>query len=171
VDGSHEYDIVREDIRTAERMLVGGGIVAFDDISTAHNPGSALAIWEAVLGGRMKPICITEAKLYGTWDEDPTPWTHAVREWAESQPDLGCEMHLLVGRSVPRIFPHALPRAGNLTGVLVRLDPLDLPAEPISGAVTGSRLRAREIAKLVAPPLAVAAYNRARAWRRRRAAT
>ena len=33
VDGSHEYDIVREDILTAETMLIGG-IVAFDDIST-----------------------------------------------------------------------------------------------------------------------------------------
>jgi hypothetical protein len=168
VDGSHEYDIVREDIRSAETMLVGGGIVAFDDISTAHNPGSALAIWEAVLGGRLKPICITDAKLYGTWDEDPKPWTEAVREWAQAQPDLGCEMHLLAGWSVARIFLHGSPGPGIDPGVLVPLDPLEAPAEPAPAQVTRPRLRARDAAKLIAPPLAVAAYHRARAWRRRR---
>jgi hypothetical protein len=170
VDGSHEYDIVREDILTAETMLVSGGIVAFDDISTAHNPGSALAIWEAVLGGRLKPICLTEAKLYGTWDEDPNPWREAVREWAEAQPDLGCEMHLLAGGSVPRIFPQAAPGPGVVPGVLVQLDPLDAPADRAPAEVMRARVGARHIAKLIAPPIAVSAYQRARAWRNRRRA-
>jgi hypothetical protein len=171
VDGSHEYDIVREDIATAEKLLVGGGIVAFDDISTAHNPGSALAIWEAVLGRRLKPICITEAKLYGTWDEDPAPWSRAIREWAESQPDIGCEMHLLAGWSVPRIFPQATPREGNVAGVLVPLEPLNPPPGSAAASAAASRVSAREIAKLLVPPLAVSAFRRARDWRRRRAAS
>jgi hypothetical protein len=174
VDGSHEYDIVREDILTAEALLVDGGIVAFDDISTPHNPGSALAIWEAVLGGRMKPICLTDAKLYATWDEDPKPWTDAVRAWAKAQPDLVCQIRLLAGFDVARIVSHgspglgqASPPPGLVPGVLVPLEPLDAPADQTRAELTRPRSRAREVAKLIAPPVAVMAYRRARAWGRR----
>ena len=117
----------------------------------------------------MKPICITDAKLYATWDEDQKPLTRAVQEWAEAQPDLGCEMHLLAGQSVPRIFPSDSPPPPSGQGVLVPLEPLEPPAAPAQ--VPQPRSRAREVAKLVAPPAAVIAYRRARAWRKKRAAS
>ncbi len=55
IDGSHTYDVVRQDIRTAQRMLVPGGIVAFDDISTTHTPGVALAVATTVRKRRRTP--------------------------------------------------------------------------------------------------------------------
>ncbi len=46
VDGSHAYEVVREDIVTARAALRRGGVVVFDDWSTAHAPGVAVALWE-----------------------------------------------------------------------------------------------------------------------------
>ncbi len=55
VDGGDKYDVVRQDASTARLLLRPGGIVAFDDISTLHNPGSALAAWELRLFALDRP--------------------------------------------------------------------------------------------------------------------
>jgi len=55
VDGGDKYDVVRQDASTARLLLRPGGIVAFDDISTPHNPGSALAAWELRLFALDRP--------------------------------------------------------------------------------------------------------------------
>ena len=109
VDGSHTYDIVRRDIRTAETLLGPGGIVAFDDISTAHNPGSALAVWEEVLSGRFVPLCLTPAKLYGSWDPQVAQWLAELDEWISVTDAVECEIHTLAGWPVRRLS--SVPRA------------------------------------------------------------
>jgi Methyltransferase domain/Glycosyl transferase family 2 len=119
VDGSHKYDIVRQDIETARRMLRPGGIVAFDDFATPHNPGSALAIWELVLSGRFTPLCITTAKLYGTWSQGGIDWTAALDAWVARTPDVGSEVHTLAGWPVRRIY--AMGRPPVAPGRLVRI--------------------------------------------------
>lgn len=127
VDGGHAYDVVRGDAATAETMLRPGGIVAFDDISAAHNPGVALAVWELVLGGRFAPLCLTQQKLYGTWDAGGLDWTAALDAWVEREPDLGSEVHTLAGRPVRRLF--ALPRHdGGATDLMVVPDVAELDA-------------------------------------------
>jgi hypothetical protein len=67
LDGSHLYDTVRQDLATAKELLVDGGIVICDDYRTAHTPGVAAAVWSEVATGGLIPLCVTEAKLYGTW--------------------------------------------------------------------------------------------------------
>jgi Glycosyl transferase family 2/Methyltransferase domain len=104
VDGGHRYDIVRQDVATAHTLLGPGGIVAFGDIATPDSPGVALAVWELVLSGSFVPLCITEGKLYGTWDGAALDWVAGIDDWAERAPDLGTDIHTLAGWPVRRIF-------------------------------------------------------------------
>jgi hypothetical protein len=43
IDGSHVFSVVRQDMRTAKRLLLKKGIVAIDDYRSAHTPGVAAA--------------------------------------------------------------------------------------------------------------------------------
>lgn len=70
VDGSHLEGPVRADLALTRRLLGPGGIVVCDDYRSPHTPGTALAVWEAVLGG-MVPVLTTPMKLYGSWDPAP----------------------------------------------------------------------------------------------------
>jgi hypothetical protein len=105
IDGSHVHAVVTEDIETARVLLRPGGIVALDDISTTHNPGSALGAWEAVANGILKPICLTDAKLYASFDRDDDRISSELDSWAASQSDLIVEYHELAGWKVPRVLP------------------------------------------------------------------
>jgi len=127
VDGGHKYEIVRQDATTARKLLRPGGIVAFDDIATPHNPGSALAVWELVLGGEFRPFCLTDAKLYGTWDAGGVDWAERVDEWVAREPDVGSDMHTLAGWPVRRLFELGRPRVRE--DGFVRIPDLeDMPA-------------------------------------------
>ncbi len=67
VDASHQYEHVREDTASARLLLRDGGIVIFDDYRSQHTPGTAAAVWEAVVNEGLQPICVTSNKFYGTW--------------------------------------------------------------------------------------------------------
>ncbi len=136
VDGGHKYDVVRRDASTARQLLRPGGIVAFGDISTPHNPGSALAVWELVLSGQFVPLCLTEAKLYGTWDPGGIDWAAGIDEWVARETDVGSEMHTLAGWPVRRLF--ALDRPQVDADKLVRIPDLEeLPGGASAGEQTG----------------------------------
>ena len=130
VDGGHSYDVVRHDAATARTLLRPGGVVAFDDISTSHNPGSALAVWELVLGGAFRPLLLTDAKLYGTWDAGGIDWAARIDEWVAGEPNLGIDMHTLAGWPVRRVFAHGRPALA--ADRLVRIPDL----EDMSGGAT-----------------------------------
>ena len=139
VDGGHSYDVVRHDAATARALLRPGGVVAFDDISTSHNPGSALAVWELVLGGQFRPLLLTDAKLYGTWDAGDIDWAARIDEWVAGEPDLGTDLHTLAGWPVRRLFAHGRPALAE--DRLVRIPDLEdmpggAPAEAASPAPT-----------------------------------
>lgn len=121
VDGSHVYDVVRGDIEASRALLTEGGVVAFDDLFTAHNPGSVLALWEAVATAVLRPICFTDAKLYAAFGDTPYAWEADLVAWALEQPEIILEWHELAGRRVPRLMagPPAvvavdLPSLGDL---------------------------------------------------------
>jgi Glycosyl transferase family 2/Methyltransferase domain len=83
VDGSHRYDIVRQDIVTALEMVVDGGIVVVDDYRTVpHALGVAAAVWEAVIDGRLIPLLTTEQKFYGYSPGDTENTATMLRCWA-----------------------------------------------------------------------------------------
>jgi hypothetical protein len=133
VDGGHRYDVVRQDAATARTLLGTGGLVAFGNISTAHNPGVALAVWELVLRGAFVPLCITEGKLYGTWGGDAINWGQAIDKWVDGQRDLGQDIHTLAGWPVRRIF--TLGRPPVSPDLLVRIPDLEaLPGPESAGA-------------------------------------
>lgn len=67
IDASHLYEHVVGDIASAQQLLQPEGIVAFDDYRSPHTPGVAAAVWDAVLHGGLRPVCISDSKLYGTW--------------------------------------------------------------------------------------------------------
>ena len=65
VDGSHRYDIVRQDIAAAVDLVTDGGVIVIDDYRTLpHALGVAAATWEAVADGRLIPVIASEQKLY-----------------------------------------------------------------------------------------------------------
>jgi hypothetical protein len=102
VDACHVFDVVREDIRTARRVLDDGGIVVFDDIRAAHTPGVAVAVWPEVASGDLRPICITPNKLYATWGE-ATSAQDSLLAWLRSQDGARYESHRVAGRPLIQI--------------------------------------------------------------------
>lgn len=64
IDGSHLYEIVREDLDFAMNHLINGGIIAIDDIRSPHTFGVAIASWDIVSKGLAIPILLTPTKLY-----------------------------------------------------------------------------------------------------------
>lgn len=77
IDASHVYANVREDTASARNVLQDQGVVVFDDYRKPQCPGTAAAVWEAILNDGLKPIFATDAKLYGTWG-DPEPLRAAI---------------------------------------------------------------------------------------------
>jgi hypothetical protein len=71
LDGSHAYADVSRDLDLALELLAPGGVVCIDDYRTAHTPGVALATWEAVSEAALRPVCLTDSKLYATKPADP----------------------------------------------------------------------------------------------------
>src|ERR1039458_3534695 len=66
VDGSHNYDVVRSDLLLAKELLIPGGVVSFDDITSPHTPGVQCAVWEGVIRDNFVPM-YQSVKMYGTW--------------------------------------------------------------------------------------------------------
>jgi hypothetical protein len=83
VDGSHQYDVVRQDIATALELLVDGGIVVVDDYRTVpHALGVAAAVWQAVTDGNLIPVLATPQKLYACRHGDTETTAELLRRWA-----------------------------------------------------------------------------------------
>jgi hypothetical protein len=109
VDGSHVYQVVKDDIATTRCLLAKGGVAVFDDWSKAATPGVALAIWEEYVKGEMIPLAVTDTKLYATWDSSGVTGDE-VAAWASAQPDIRVSRgHELAGRTVQ----HYAPRSGS----------------------------------------------------------
>ncbi len=85
IDASHIYRNVRDDVAAARDLLLDDGLVALDDFRKEVTPGVAAAAWEAIASNGLRPVCITNNKLYGTWG-DPEPAQRALLEWAGARP-------------------------------------------------------------------------------------
>lgn len=81
IDGSHVYDTVRRDIAFARARSGPGAIVVLDDFGRPHAPGVAAAAWEAVLNYGLRPLFLTEGKLYAGWNTH-TALVEYVASWA-----------------------------------------------------------------------------------------
>jgi Methyltransferase domain len=106
VDGSHRYEVVRQDIATALDLLVDGGIVAVDDYRTVpHALGVAAAVWEAVTDARLIPVLATQHKLYGCSPGDSETTVKALRSWALADTRFGGSSQQVAGHDVVVFAP------------------------------------------------------------------
>ncbi|MGI5292048.1 hypothetical protein ACQEVF_53300 [Nonomuraea polychroma] len=111
---------VKGDVLAARTVLKDDGIVAFDDYRSEHTPGVALAVWEAVAGLGLAPICISTQKLYATWG-DPVPVERRLLEWLESRTDLWHTTDVLGDRDLVRVNQRKKPKPASPGNDLDRL--------------------------------------------------
>jgi hypothetical protein len=103
VDGSHTYDVVRDDIANTRHFAGPDAIVAIDDWRTLHTPGVSAAIWEHVTRDGLIPLVVSDAKFYGMWYEGPAGVGGYLREWVrENFPDYH-QSHYIAGHEMLRI--------------------------------------------------------------------
>jgi hypothetical protein len=111
VDASPTYADVRRDLVSAQALLRPGGVVAVAGYRDEDRPGTAAAVWQAVLTGGLRPIAVTSRTLYGTWD-DPEPVRARLLAMVGQRGDLVVEPVALPGGSVVRIALAGPARAG-----------------------------------------------------------
>lgn len=103
IDASHHYEHVRDDAEAARTYLMPDGVVVFDDYRSPHTPGTAAAVWEAVLMGGLKPVALSETKFYGTWGQT-TAVQERLRLMLDGQSAWRYELHDIAGEPAVRLF-------------------------------------------------------------------
>jgi hypothetical protein len=96
-------------------------VVAFDDIQSDHTPGVAAAVWAAVDNGGLRPITISQGKLYGTWGS-PVPWQQALLSWLPRS-GLAYEVQQVAGAPLIRVWQPVVARGGVARSVASGLLP------------------------------------------------
>lgn len=102
VDASHLYEAVRGDAETAQQLLRPGGLVVFDDFRSQHTPGTAAAVWEAVVSGGLIPVVLTPSKLYAVYS-NPEPYQAAVEALTADDDRITFERHQIAGHWLIRV--------------------------------------------------------------------
>lgn len=129
IDASHLYEHVVVDIESARTLLAPGGVVAFDDFRSEHTPGVSAAVWEAVIGGGLRPIATTSLKMYCTFDEDVTPHRDALERAVPEYDELSTVMERYLGQDVLRVVrtekPKPASKAPGVPDVLAKLGELE----------------------------------------------
>lgn len=169
VDASHLYTHVQGDVLAARTVLKEGGIVAFDDYRSEHTPGVALAVWEAVAGLGLAPVCISSQKLYGTWG-DPVPVQERLLAWLGTREDLWHTTDVLGDRNLVRVNQRKKPKptspASDVDRLAVELRRTTAELKKVTAesqnAVKALKKATKEVSLL--GPVA----QRATAWLRRR---
>ena len=103
IDGSHLYDIVKRDIRTAKALLRDNGIVSIDDYRSIHTPGVAAAAWEEIARGELIPFCLTPQKMYATWGRSTRQLMGRLTTWAHRSGEYDVATEKVCGRNLLRL--------------------------------------------------------------------
>ena len=103
IDGSHLYDIVKRDIRTAKALLRDRGIVVLDDYRSVHTPGVAAAAWEKIARGELIPFCLTPQKMYATWGRATRQLMSQLTTWAHHSGKYDVATEKVCGRNLLRL--------------------------------------------------------------------
>lgn len=101
IDGSHLYDHVIGDVEKSKELALDDAIIVYDDYRSAHTPGVSAAVWEAVASG-FKPICITPAKLYGTWG-NPSSTQERLVNWINSVEEITYTIEKVASNKIIRM--------------------------------------------------------------------
>jgi predicted O-methyltransferase YrrM len=106
-DASHLYEHVQTDLASAKALLHENGLVVFDDIQSDHTPGVAAAVWAAVANNGLRPIVISQGKLYGTWGSADS-WQNELLSWLRFS-GLEYEVQQVAGGPLIRVWQVVLP--------------------------------------------------------------
>jgi hypothetical protein len=80
IDGCHNHQCVRGDIKLAAKHTGPRGVISLDDYRIAEEPGVAAAISEAVAAGELFPFCASDMKLYAaTNNDDQAHWAAVLK--------------------------------------------------------------------------------------------
>ena len=109
VDASHFYEHVRVDIASARSILGQDGVVVFDDYRSAHTPGTAAAVWEAMANDGLRVICVTDNKFYGTWGDAAAIRDDLAAELATSG-EYRFGMQSVMGQQLGRVTQKVVER-------------------------------------------------------------
>ncbi|MEW1634102.1 class I SAM-dependent methyltransferase [Streptomyces sp. NPDC093801] len=164
IDASHLHEHVVMDIASSKTVAAPGAVVVFDDYRSAHCPGVAAAVWEAVAVGGLKVIAVSAAKLYATWD-DPEPHQAALLAWLDGRTDLWHGVDTVCGRPLVRIGDHGVAAPPAPQPLRATPEPVTPPPAPKPAPRPGAGWR--RLAKDLLPPVVTRAIVTAR--RRRRA--
>lgn len=103
IDGSHTYEVVREDLMNSRALAGEDAIVVMDDWRSEHTPGVSAAIWEAVTREGLIPLVVSPQKFYAMWSDGPAGVGGFLREWVkENYPDHH-QSHWIAGHELVRI--------------------------------------------------------------------
>jgi Methyltransferase domain len=112
IDGSHRYEVVRQDIDIALELAVDGGIIAMDDYRTLpHALGVAAAAWEAVTSGKLIPLLATVQKLYACSPESTETTGKSLHHWALEEAPFGGVQQQVAGHEMVVFAPPPSPAA------------------------------------------------------------
>jgi hypothetical protein len=70
IDGSHQYEIVRNDLQNALKLLSPDGVIILDDYSNLAYPGVAIAFWEFYENTHLEIIFATPSRVYVTHNQN-----------------------------------------------------------------------------------------------------
>lgn len=116
VDGSHEPDVVAQDVATARHLLVPGGVAVFEDDHGVHVPRIPPRVRELFAAGALTPLCITPGKTYALAGPDALGLAAALEAWAAASGEVRPRRAQVAGRETLVLYP--LPeRAGPWTGL------------------------------------------------------
>lgn len=92
IDGSHLYEFVKSDLNFAiETIISAGGIIVMDDFRAQHTLGVSIALWEAVLSKKLKPIIFSAAKVYlAPFNDDTLDLKVIHEELSQAGFDIEC---------------------------------------------------------------------------------
>ncbi|MGK5552745.1 hypothetical protein ACSNOI_14125 [Actinomadura kijaniata] len=97
LNGILPYEDLLAAIEASRTLLRPHGIIALSDYQKGNNPGSAAAVWNAVLTGTLRPICTTKRRFYGLWG-DPGPIQEELLVWMASYDSgFAAEVHVIAG--------------------------------------------------------------------------
>src|SRR5262249_1917241 len=105
IDGSHAYECVTVDIRTAVDHMIEGTVIVVDDYRSAHTPGVAAAVWEAAAAGLIYPFCISRTKIYAAASrDDQERWLKVTRQLSETgDGSWRSDAHFVLGMELIRL--------------------------------------------------------------------
>lgn len=138
IDGSHLFAVVADDLENIQQLMAPGGIVSIDDFRGVHTPGVSAATWAAVANSGLIPICLSEAKFYGTWEAAvATETVQQLQLWLSAQQDIHFGHQEIAGHTVVLMTEPTIWTPRRLVKSMIPpmlLDKVRPPATPHLGA-------------------------------------